>query len=75
MAEAYARLSLNGDLKTTVFDAVAAIKLFEHNMASQCGYSHLEVQPQQHYLQRHDDEQEPREVRSLEQVVAFYSHG
>jgi DNA replicative helicase MCM subunit Mcm2 (Cdc46/Mcm family) len=38
MAEAHAKLSLCSN-KVTVFDAVAAIKLYEENMVAQCGYS------------------------------------
>lgn len=42
MAEAHAKLSLR-DSSVTVFDAVAAIKLYEENMASQCGCSFIEA--------------------------------
>jgi len=41
MAEGHAKLSLRNS-KVSVFDAVAAIKLYEENIAVQCGYSFIE---------------------------------
>ena len=43
MAEGHAKLSLQ-NTKVSVFDAVAAIKLYEENIAVQCGYSFIEQQ-------------------------------
>ena len=40
MAEGHAKLSLR-DSRVSVFDAVAAIKLYEETMAVQIGYSSL----------------------------------
>ena len=41
MAEGHAKLSMR-DSKVSVFDAVAAIKLYEANMALHCGYTFFE---------------------------------
>ncbi len=40
MAEGHAKLSLRGSA-VSIFDAVAAIRMYEINLASQTGYSYL----------------------------------
>lgn len=44
MAEGHAKLSLR-ESKVSVFDAIAAIKMYEENVAAQCGTSFVLEQP------------------------------